>query len=148
MRGAGRASVGRCAGRGGEADNAMKPIGERAEDFERSHERKTLRAGPHTWHYSAGGRGEPVLLLTGGVGIGIAWLDLAPALRPRYRTIAVDYPPTVASFDDLAAGALAVLDAEGAERAYLVGQSAGAMLAEVVSRRAPQRVRSMTLSGR
>jgi aminoacrylate hydrolase len=109
---------------------------------------RTLVAGQHRWHYYVGtGHGETVLLLPGGTGIGIGWLDLALALHPRYRAISVDYPHSVSTFDDLAEGVLAVLEAENVEQVHVVGQSAGGMLAEVFSRLAPDRVRSMVLSG-
>jgi aminoacrylate hydrolase len=122
-------------------------IGERAAAFDRIRDSKELQTASHGWRYSVAGQGETVLLLTGGAGIGIGWLDLVLALSDRYRTIAVDYPTTVSSFDDLADGVLAVLDAEDASRTHVVGQSAGGMLAEVISRRIPGRIRSMSLSG-
>ncbi|WP_158886374.1 alpha/beta fold hydrolase [Amycolatopsis anabasis] len=125
----------------------MKPIQERAAAFERAHESRELRTGALHWHYRTGGSGEPVLLLTGGVGIGIAWIDLALALTPEFRTIVVDYPRGACSFDALADGLSEVLDAEHVDRAHVVGQSAGGMLAEVFSRRAPGRIRSLVFTG-
>ncbi|MFC0111344.1 alpha/beta fold hydrolase [Kibdelosporangium aridum] len=122
-------------------------IRERAAEFSRVREGKELRAGSHIWRYSLAGQGETVLLLPGGAGIGIGWLDLVLALYPRYRTIAVDYPTTASSFDELADGVLAVLGAENVQRMHVVGQSAGGMLAEVLSRRIPDRIRTMALSG-
>ncbi|XXX73453.1 hypothetical protein WMF30_38010 [Sorangium sp. So ce134] len=101
----------------------MTPIRERAAAFERDHASKEIFAGPHRWHYYSGGHGQTVLLLAGGAGIAIGWLDLALVLRPRFRTIAVDYPRTVASFDDLAEGVLAILDAEGAVKKDTRAQS-------------------------
>ncbi|MFD6156551.1 alpha/beta fold hydrolase [Nocardia sp. NPDC060256] len=124
----------------------MTSIRERAAIFLRQHERKKLAAGQHDWQYYAGGTGDPVLLLSGGSGIGIGWLDLADALVPRFRTIAPDYPSSVGSCAELVDGFVAVLDAEGIDRAHVVGQSAGGMYAELLSRRAPDRVRSLTLS--
>ncbi len=87
-----------------------------------------------------------MLLLTGGAGIAVAWLDLTPALSPHFRSVAVDYPATVSRGADLTDGLLAVLDAEGIDRAHVVGQSAGGMFAELLSHRAPDRVRSLTLT--
>ncbi|WP_084654039.1 alpha/beta fold hydrolase [Nocardia altamirensis] len=124
----------------------MTSIRERAAVFLREHDSKKLDVGQHDWHYYSGGAGEPVLLLTGGAGIGIGWVDLALALVPRFRTVAPDYPSSVGSCDELIDGLVAVLDAEGIERAHVVGQSAGGMYAELLSRRAPERVRSLTFS--
>ncbi|WP_143445973.1 WXG100 family type VII secretion target [Kibdelosporangium aridum] len=59
----------------------------------------------------------------------------------------MDYSTTASSFDELADGVLAVLGAENVQRLHVVGQSAGGMLAEVLSRRMPDRIRTMALSG-
>jgi pimeloyl-ACP methyl ester carboxylesterase len=118
-------------------------IRDRAEALASVQETRKLGA----WTYGVAGQGPAVLLLAGGTGIGIGWLDLVLALHSDYRTIAVDYPPGVSTIDELAQGVLDVLDAENIEAAHIVGQSAGGMLAEMVSRAAPDRVRSMTLTG-
>lgn len=126
----------------------MTSILERAAAFDRDHETKTLTTGGHKWTYYTGhSDGATVLLLTGGVGIAIGWLDLAPALHPDFHTLAVDYPPWPTTFDELADGIIAILDAEDIDSAHIVGQSAGGILAELLSQRAPERVRSLTLSG-
>ncbi|MEV6554963.1 alpha/beta hydrolase [Nocardia sp. NPDC051756] len=124
----------------------MASIRERAAIFLGQHDRKKLDAGQPSWHYYTGGAGDPVLLLGGGSGIGIGWLDLAPALTPRFRTIAPDYPSSAGSCAELVDGLVSVLDAEGIDRAHVIGQSAGGMFAELLSRRVPERVRSLTLS--
>ncbi|WP_327109969.1 alpha/beta hydrolase [Nocardia sp. NBC_01730] len=123
----------------------MTSILERATAFDRDHDTKTLHVGGHEWTYYTGGAGSTVLLLTGGAGIAIGWLDLTPALRPGFRTLAVDYPPGPTTFDELADGIVAILDAEHIDSAHVVGQSAGGMLAEELSRKAPDRVGSLTL---
>ncbi|SHF61732.1 alpha/beta fold hydrolase [Streptoalloteichus hindustanus] len=121
----------------------MRTIEQRAAEFERIY-----RSGEHDgWRYYTAGQGDVVLLLPGGAGIGISWVDLALALAPTHRTITVDYPPTPATLADLADGVLGVLDAEGIDRAHVVGQSAGGMLAEVLTQRAPDRVASLVFSG-
>ncbi|MGO1056544.1 alpha/beta fold hydrolase [Crossiella sp. CA198] len=118
-------------------------IEQRAAEFHRVHRTKDLGQ----WRYYVAGAGETVLMLPGGAGIGISWLDLAPALHPAYRTITVDYPPSATTLTELADGILTILDAEGIGRAHLVGQSAGGMLAEVLIQRAPERVASVVFSG-
>lgn len=119
---------------------------ERAAAFERDHDRKTLAVGPHEWTYYDGGDGEVVLLLPGGTGMAIGWLDLTPVLLQDFRVIAVEYPYSAASYDELAEGIAAILDAEGIDGVHAVGQSAGGILGEVVSRRIPDRVRSIVLT--
>lgn len=121
----------------------MHGIEQRAAEFERLH-----RVGESAdWRYYTAGEGETVLLLPGGAGIGIGWLDLALGLRTDYRTLTVDYPPSAGTLDELAEGLLRVLDAEGVDRVHVVGQSAGGMLAEVFTRHAPDRVASLVFSG-
>ncbi|MFC9436758.1 alpha/beta fold hydrolase [Nocardia sp. NPDC057030] len=124
----------------------MASIRARAAVFLGQHDRRKLDAGQHSWRYFVGGAGDPVLLLGGGSGIGIGWLELALALTPRFRTIAPDYPSGAGTCAELIDGLVAVLDAEEVERAHVVGQSAGGMFAELLSRRVPDRVRSLTLS--
>lgn len=121
----------------------MPTIEDRAAQFERIHQREQLA----DWRYYLAGQGKPVLLLPGGAGIGISWVDLALALPPGHRTITVDYPPTASTLAELADGVLSVLDAEDVDRVHVVGQSAGGMLAEVLSTRAPHRVASIVFSG-
>ncbi|MEU7220943.1 alpha/beta fold hydrolase [Nocardia iowensis] len=124
----------------------MTSIRERAAVFLQEHDSKRLVVGQHDWHYYTGGGGDPVLLLSGGAGIGIGWIDLAHALVPRFRTLAPDYPSSVGSCAELVDGLVALLDAEGIDLVHVVGQSAGGMFAELLSRRAPDRVRSLILS--
>ena len=118
----------------------------RAAVFDRDHEKKTLPVAGHEWTYYLGGDGTPVLLLPGGAGIASGWLDLTPALHPGYRVLAVDYPPGPTTLDELADGLIAILDAEHIDTTHVVGQSAGGMLAEILSQRAPTRVWSLALT--
>lgn len=119
---------------------------ERAAAFEAAFPVRDRTAGGLDWRFYEGGAGEVVLLLTGGTGIAIGWLDLGLALRGRNRVIAVDYP-AAGTFAELADGVAALLAAEGADHVHVVGQSMGGMLAEVLSRRYPDLVRSLTLTG-
>ncbi|EYF07664.1 alpha/beta fold hydrolase [Chondromyces apiculatus] len=126
----------------------MTTIHERARRYEQAHDIKESVHGTHRWRYAIGkGTGDAVLLLTGGMGLGLGWLDLALAFEGDYRPVIVDYPPTVTSLDAIAEGALGVLDAERISWAHVIGQSAGGMAAELLSRRAPDRVRTLTFSG-
>jgi hypothetical protein len=93
-------------------------IRDRAEALASVQETRKLGA----WTYGVAGQGPAVLLLAGGTGIGIGWLDLVLALHSDYRTIAVDYPPGVSTIDELAQGVLDVLDAENIEAAHVVGR--------------------------
>jgi aminoacrylate hydrolase len=105
----------------------MRTIEQRAAEFEQTHASSNLA----NWRYYTAGHGDAVLLLPGGVGVGISWVDLALALRPDYRTVTVDYPPTAVTLAELADGILDIMDAEGIGSAHVVGQSAGGMLAAI-----------------
>lgn len=103
-----------------------------------------------------GGPGEPVLLVMGANTSGLAWPDaLVERLRARHRVVRYDHRDTGRStyaFDehpymiaDLAADALAVLDACGIDRAHVVGMSMGGTLAQVMALDAPERLAGVTL---
>lgn len=99
------------------------------------------------------GDGAPVLLIQGvGVG-GACWTPQVEALHGAYRCIFFDNRGFGASqpagdaitADVMADDALALLDAEGWPDAHIVGHSMGGLLALLLARRAPQRVRSLAL---
>jgi 3-oxoadipate enol-lactonase len=106
--------------------------------------------------YSAWGRreGSPVLLIQG---LGVdhrGWGLQRGAFGRRHRCIALDnrgtgHSDTPAGPYDLgrmAEDAIAVLDAEGIERAHIVGASMGGVIAQIIGVLHPERVRSLTLA--
>ena len=104
-------------------------------------------------YWEAAGSGEPVLLMTGLGMPATAWWLTVPVLAKRFRVLAFDNrgsgrsgrPPGRYSLAQLAADALAVLDAAGEESAHVYGISLGGMVAQELTLRAPQRVRSLVL---
>lgn len=105
-------------------------------------------------NYADSGAGDEAVLLLPGLGMShLTWAKHAEALAPRYRVLSVDprgsgasqtpdHPYTAAT---VAADVGAVLDAAGVERAHLVGQSMGGMIAQDTALAAPERVQSLTL---
>jgi len=106
--------------------------------------------------YSAWGRrdGTPVLMIQG---LGVdrrGWALQRGAFGRRHRCIAPDNRGT--GHSDAPAGpydlarmaedAIAVLDAEGIERAHVVGASMGGVIAQILAVLHPDRVRSLTLA--
>lgn len=100
------------------------------------------------------GSGEPVLLI---MGYGLTkefWYRVVPALATRHRvitfdnrgvgdTVMADGPFTIA---DMAADAVAVLDAAGVRRAHVYGASMGGGIAQEMALGHPERVASLVLA--
>ena len=117
----------------------------------------TALAGDGTWiAYDAIGRrgGSPVLLLQGLGADARGWALQRIPLGRRHRVIGVDNrgvggsanAPRPYSLEQMADDAVAVLDAEGVERAHVVGASMGGVLAQILAARHPERVRSLVLA--
>lgn len=99
----------------------------------------------------------PVLLISGGATQSIGWSDeLIGALVAGGRHVirydnrdvglstCVDFEAAPYTLADMAADAVAVLDAYGIERAHLVGPSMGGMIAQQVAIDHPERVLTIT----
>ena len=105
-------------------------------------------------HYAVQGHGPPLLMLMGMGGSGEMWGDefigplarrfrlLLPDNRGTGRTPRGEAPYTIAR---LAADAVAVLDAEGIDRAHVLGVSMGGMVAQEAAIRHPARVGGLVL---
>lgn len=107
-------------------------------------------------HWSAFGRGEPVVLLMGLGCSSALWFRVAPALAKRHRVILLDNRGaglTRTSFavvhrvPRMAGDVAAVLDAAGEASAHVVGFSMGGMISQQFALDFPRRVRSLALLG-
>jgi pimeloyl-ACP methyl ester carboxylesterase len=116
----------------------------------------TARAGDGTViYYEAWGRGEPLLLVSGLATDLRIWACQRMAFGRRFRCIAVDNrgsgrsgkPEGPYTLEEMAADAIAVLDAEGVGRAHVVGHSMGSYIAQMLAVEYPDRLRSLTLAG-
>jgi len=102
----------------------------------------------------AGADPQSLLLIMGLAGSGAMWWRLVPHVRRRHRVIVFDNRGTGASSSvhrpltmrDLAADAVAVLDAADAGQAHVVGASMGGMIAQHLALDHRPRVRSLTLA--
>lgn len=110
--------------------------------------------GTTTIGWNQWGSADPTVLLIMGHAFGQRmWHRVIPALVPRYRVITFDNRGVGESrtdegpftIEDLAADALAVLDAAGVERAHVHGVSMGGLIAQQVALSAPDRTVSLTL---
>jgi 3-oxoadipate enol-lactonase len=97
--------------------------------------------------------GEPVLLIMGLGYPSDMWWRTRPVLDGHYRTIVLDnrgsgrseVPPGPYPIRQMAADAVAVLDAAGVEGAHVFGISMGGMIAQELALEFPRRVRSLML---
>ena len=103
-------------------------------------------------HWDDRGAGSPVLLIMGAVYSGDMWYPALDALSAEHRLIRFDNQGTGRStlgpgpsIEDMAADALAVLDAAGVDSAHVYGMSLGGVLALELALAAPDRVRSLVL---
>jgi 3-oxoadipate enol-lactonase len=106
--------------------------------------------------YQVWGRstGSPVLMIQG---LGVdsrGWALQRGAFSRRHRCYTPDNrgtgrsgrPPRPYDLFQMASDALAVLDAEGIERAHVVGASMGGVIAQIIGVLHPERTRSLTLA--
>jgi 3-oxoadipate enol-lactonase len=116
----------------------------------------TAQAGDGTViYYETWGRGEPLLLLSGLATDLRIWACQRLVFGRRFRCIAVDNrgsgrsekPEGPYTLEQMAADAAAVLDAEGVDRAHVLGHSMGSSIAQIMAVEYPDRLRSLTLAG-
>ena len=98
------------------------------------------------------GRGRPLLLLHGLFGSSLNWQHIALKLAGRAEVLAVDLrnhgrspPAATMDYPAMAEDLLALLDAEGLERATLVGHSMGGKAAMTLALAAPARVERLVV---
>lgn len=98
--------------------------------------------------------GEPLVLIMGLGADRWGWVRQWPALRRRFRLVALDnrgsggsgVPDGPYDLEVMAADVVAVMDAEGIGSAHVMGASLGGVLAQIIAIRHPERVRSLVLA--
>jgi 3-oxoadipate enol-lactonase len=98
--------------------------------------------------------GEPVLMIQGLGADSRGWFAQRAALGLRYRGIVFDNrgvgrsgkPVGPYDLEQMAADAVAVLDAAGYDSAHVMGASMGGVIAQIMAVRYPDRVRSLVLA--
>lgn len=100
------------------------------QNFRAAHPPKTIKVDGVSWEYASFGQGEEtILFLHGMTGAYDIWWRVMEELQAEYRIISVTYP-AVDSLEEMSAGALAILDAEGVDEANIVGTSLGGYFAQ------------------
>ncbi|HEY3872994.1 MAG TPA: alpha/beta hydrolase [Actinocrinis sp.] len=111
----------------------------------------TLQAPGTELYYEVRGDAGPVLLLiSGGYGDAAGFAPLAGLMADRFTVVAYDRrgnsrsvltgPPTDLRMSEQSGDALEILDAVGAERAYVLGSSSGALVGLDLLARHPERI--------
>ncbi len=111
----------------------------------------TLATTGASLRYSRTGDGPPALLIQGVGVIGNGWTPQVEGLRGRFTLVSFDNRGIGASvnrdgrltIEDMAADALAILDAEGIDRVHVAGHSMGGVIAQALALQAPTRIKSL-----
>jgi pimeloyl-ACP methyl ester carboxylesterase len=113
----------------------------------------TAKVGDIEMYYEEHGSGEPLVLVMGLAADSTAWMFQVPDFAKRYRTIAFDNrgvgrsskPTGAYSIHQMADDARGLLDALAIDRAHVIGVSMGGMIAQELTLRHPERVKSLVL---
>jgi pimeloyl-ACP methyl ester carboxylesterase len=105
-------------------------------------------------YYEVIGEGPPLLLIAGFSGNTTSWLPVQPALAEHFTLIMFDnrgagrscVPPGPYTTAQMADDALALLDHLDVERAHILGNSMGGMIAQELALRQPERVYRLVLN--
>jgi len=116
---------------------------------------KTVRSGDALISFIETGKGEPLVLIHGNGEDHSCFDRQLPAFSERYRCIAIDsrghgrstHGSRKLNLKLMAGDVLAVMDALGLEKAHILGFSDGGNIALHLALKAPERIRSLILSG-
>jgi pimeloyl-ACP methyl ester carboxylesterase len=120
---------------------------ERLLKFRSEHPCRHVNVAGVQWEYISCGNGtEVLLLLTGGLRVAEATFGFIQMFEDIYRLIVPTYPP-LGTMDEIVDGVVAILDKEQVPEAFVLGQSYGGAVAQVLVQRYPSRVKKVILSG-
>lgn len=120
---------------------------ERLLRFRSEHPCKQVNVADVQWQYISCGKGtKTLLLLPGGLRVAEAAFSLIQMFEDTYRLIVPTYPP-LGTMGEIVDGVAAILDKEQVLEAFVLGQSYGGAVAQVLTQRYPSRVKKVVLSG-
>lgn len=113
----------------------------------------TTKANDIDIYYEVHGQGEPLLLIMGLAYNSQSWSKTIPALSKQFQVIIFDNrgsgrsdkPDSNYTIEMMADDAIAVLDAVGVSAAHIYGVSMGGMIAQRLTLKYPERVKSLIL---
>jgi pimeloyl-ACP methyl ester carboxylesterase len=121
-------------------------LSQRLAAYRAVHPPRCVTTAAGTFEYTVGGTGDrTVVLLHGGGSVAEATHPFALALELALRVIAIDWPASVRTVDDVLRGILKILDAEQVRRCALIGFSMGGMLGQCLARAHPERIDKLVL---
>ena len=130
-------------------ENAPAEQKQLLQDFRANHPYKELDVGGTRWRYIACGQGDKALLfLPGGFLAADMYFHAVLALEETHRIIVPDSYTLQGTFnmDDVCRAIVHILDAEGVEKATVIGLSAGGGIAQYFIQEYPERVEHLVLS--
>lgn len=115
----------------------------------------TVEVGGAQIYYAIYGKGDPVVLLHGGLGNSDHWSNQVPALAEKFEVIAIDSrgqgrstrTRAKPSYQTMADDVIAVMDKLSVEKAALVGWSDGGEIALKIAIAHPERVAKLFVFG-
>lgn len=109
-----------------------------------------LKHGNFAYHYYKNENPKldvTLVFLAGGSGLGNSIFYLAEAFMSKYHLITFNYPMDFPNNAALADAMAELFTQIGAKNIYLIGQSYGGLLAQIVARRHPDMIKGLILSG-
>jgi len=115
-------------------------------EFRAKHPCKEITVAGVHWEYLVGGEGADVLLfLNGGLRIAETAFAYVQLFEPHYRVVVPTYP-SLWDIDEIVDGIVAILEQEEIQEVFVLGQSYGGMVAQVMVQRYPTRINKLVLS--
>jgi len=117
------------------------------ERFDKLYPVKSKQINGLTFNYRFGGNGEKTLvLLIGGLGISDAFYNHFVAFAESFTVLTFDYPTETCRNSVLADGIAELIKSLDLKNVFLVGQSYGGLISQVIAKRHPELVSGLVLS--
>jgi len=117
------------------------------EHFNETYPVKNIQINGLTFNYRLGGNGEKtIVLLVGGLGISDAFYKHFTAFAKSFTVLTFDYPAESCRNSVLADGIAELIMTLDLNEVFLVGQSYGGLIAQVIAKRHPEIVAGLILS--